>query len=300
MTTANVHTGNSFREGGRIQGIVTNSALPKYSFNAKELDEEFGMYYYEARYYKPQVFTSRDPLMNEKPWLTPYHYCSNNPTNKVDPTGMTDEYTWVKTGDGRIVYNSAVHTDADAVAAYDKGAHILAYWEEHKTKSGKTCTLEKGGIRVEGQFYKAKDEAPFFSKVGNAVRTLDEGGHSDGGNTGRITQQDVTVGLAVISAMTGVGAMAEAGMSLGAAVAFAGVINSIDDACTNANGASLSERMVKPGNENIVHTVKTVIDVTNAFYGGFNIAKSPSEIKTYETMSTIFSGVSVTDKMIKK
>ena len=28
-----------------------SSVLPKYSFNAKELDEETGMYYYEARYY---------------------------------------------------------------------------------------------------------------------------------------------------------------------------------------------------------------------------------------------------------
>ncbi|MBR6920196.1 MAG: hypothetical protein IKN37_07785, partial [Bacteroidales bacterium] len=36
-----------------------NAALPKYDFNAKELDEETGMYYYEARYYKPPVFTSR-------------------------------------------------------------------------------------------------------------------------------------------------------------------------------------------------------------------------------------------------
>ena len=38
-----------------------NGTLPKYAFNAKELDEETGMYYYEARYYKPPVFTSRDP-----------------------------------------------------------------------------------------------------------------------------------------------------------------------------------------------------------------------------------------------
>ena len=67
-----------------------NDIIPKYSFNAKELDEETGMYYYEARYYKPLVFTSRDPMMDQKPWLTPYHYCSNNPVGRVDPTGMFD------------------------------------------------------------------------------------------------------------------------------------------------------------------------------------------------------------------
>ena len=68
-----------------------NDIIPKYSFNAKELDEETGMYYYEARYYKPPVFTSRDAMMDQKPWLNPYHYCSNNPVGRVDPSGMLDD-----------------------------------------------------------------------------------------------------------------------------------------------------------------------------------------------------------------
>ena len=88
MTTANIHTGNSFGEGGRIQGIAPTAALPKYAFNAKELDEETGMYYYEARYYKPPVFTSRDPHFERYFWTTPYGYCSNNPLKYIDPTGM--------------------------------------------------------------------------------------------------------------------------------------------------------------------------------------------------------------------
>lgn len=74
--------------------------LPKYSFNAKELDEETGMYYYEARYYAPPVFISRDPLMSEKPWLSPYHYCSNNPIGRVDPSGCED---WEPDSDGNLI-----------------------------------------------------------------------------------------------------------------------------------------------------------------------------------------------------
>ncbi len=62
-------------------------AFPKYSFNAKELDEETGMYYYEARYYKPPVFTSRDPLFEKYFWMSPYAYCANNPVKYVDPSG---------------------------------------------------------------------------------------------------------------------------------------------------------------------------------------------------------------------
>ena len=65
-----------------------NGVLPKYSFNAKELDEETGMYYYEARYYAPPVFTSRDPLFEKYPTFSPYAYCANNPVKFIDPTGM--------------------------------------------------------------------------------------------------------------------------------------------------------------------------------------------------------------------
>ncbi len=62
-------------------------AFPKFSFNAKELDEKTGMYYYEARYYNPPTFTSRDPMFEKYFWMTPYAYCANNPVKYVDPSG---------------------------------------------------------------------------------------------------------------------------------------------------------------------------------------------------------------------
>ncbi len=61
--------------------------IPKYSFNAKELDEENGMYYYSARYYAPPTFISRDPMFEKYPSISPYTYCANNPLKFVDPTG---------------------------------------------------------------------------------------------------------------------------------------------------------------------------------------------------------------------
>ena len=70
-----------------------NDVIPKYSFNAKELDEETGMYYFEARYYRAPTFTSRDPLFEKYFWMSPYAYCANNPVKYVDPTGMTVEIT---------------------------------------------------------------------------------------------------------------------------------------------------------------------------------------------------------------
>ena len=69
-----------------------SSVLPKYSFNAKELDEETGMYYYEARYMAPPVFISREPLFEKYPTFSPYAYCANNPVNVIDPDGRDTVY----------------------------------------------------------------------------------------------------------------------------------------------------------------------------------------------------------------
>jgi RHS repeat-associated protein len=56
-------------------------------FNAKELDEENGMYYYGARYYAPPMFISKDPLFEKYPWMSPYAYTLNNPVKYIDPDG---------------------------------------------------------------------------------------------------------------------------------------------------------------------------------------------------------------------
>jgi RHS repeat-associated protein len=66
-----------------------NGQIPDFMFNAKELDEENGMYYYSARYYAPPVFTSRDPLFEKYPSISPYAYTLNNPLIFIDPTGRT-------------------------------------------------------------------------------------------------------------------------------------------------------------------------------------------------------------------
>ena len=60
-----------------------------YLFNAKEFDEETGMYYYGARYYDPRLslWISSDPLGEKYPNLNSYCYTACNPVNAVDPDG---------------------------------------------------------------------------------------------------------------------------------------------------------------------------------------------------------------------
>jgi RHS repeat-associated protein len=89
--------------------------IPRYLFNAKELDEESGLYYYEARYYSDEniMFTARDPLFEKYFWLSPYNYCGNNPVKYIDPTGMEviNEY--------EAAYKKAENRVNDAQKAFD-------------------------------------------------------------------------------------------------------------------------------------------------------------------------------------
>ena len=60
-----------------------------YLFNAKEFDEETGLYYYGARYYDPRLslWMSTDPKELQYPSVNTYCYVTNNPLKIKDPDG---------------------------------------------------------------------------------------------------------------------------------------------------------------------------------------------------------------------
>ena len=60
-----------------------------YLFNAKEFDEETGMYYYGARYYEPRLslWMSTDASQEKHPNITTYCYVVANPIKFIDPDG---------------------------------------------------------------------------------------------------------------------------------------------------------------------------------------------------------------------
>ena len=124
-----------------------NDVIPKYSFNAKELDEETGMYYFEARYYRAPTFISRDPHFERYFWHSPYTYCYNNPLKHVDPTGK----------DGLVVVNDE-NKSLTVKATYfvqSKGNDKMAYTaEEIKTMQNDINEFLNGqGYNVtEGQY----------------------------------------------------------------------------------------------------------------------------------------------------
>jgi RHS repeat-associated protein len=81
-----------FGESLITQHANTGGYSTSFRFNAKELDEETGNYYYGARYYNPKwsIWLGVDPLASERSWLTPYNFVSYNPIMRIDPDGNLD------------------------------------------------------------------------------------------------------------------------------------------------------------------------------------------------------------------
>ena len=60
-----------------------------YLFNAKEFDEETGLYYYGARYYDSRlaIFYTTDRYAEKYPWQSAYSYAGGNPIKFIDVNG---------------------------------------------------------------------------------------------------------------------------------------------------------------------------------------------------------------------
>src|SRR5204863_8905708 len=81
-----------------VERNAVNNALgyPQYNltyrYTGQALDDDTGLYFYNARYYDPELgrFVQPDtivPSPGDPQSLNRYTYCLNNPLNYVDPSG---------------------------------------------------------------------------------------------------------------------------------------------------------------------------------------------------------------------
>jgi RHS repeat-associated protein len=101
-----------------------------YLFNAKELDEETGLYYYGARYYdsKASLWLGVDPMWEKYQGISVFAYCANNPIRYIDPTGMD----WYQDEGGNTIWyegseNKEGYTNIGANYTYREGNLTLTY-----------------------------------------------------------------------------------------------------------------------------------------------------------------------------
>ena len=103
-----------------------------YLFNAKEFDEETGMYYYGAKYYEPRLslWMSVDPLEEKYYNSSSYAYCNNNPIRFIDPDGRKLLFASGTTEAFKQKFRAAImylheHNADGIIAQIDKSSTII-------------------------------------------------------------------------------------------------------------------------------------------------------------------------------
>jgi RHS repeat-associated protein len=147
------------------QNVAGGWSTP-YQFNAKELDDLTGMYYYGARYYDPTVgiWHGVDPLADKYPNISPYTYVANNPIRYIDPDGR---WIYDQQKDGSYKIRTGVKNDG--------GANVHTYNERNGTvhifnqKEKTFVTIKPGQVERMAAAREAKQKA-VVSAIGNGIK----------------------------------------------------------------------------------------------------------------------------------
>ncbi|MFA7379434.1 MAG: RHS repeat-associated core domain-containing protein [Bacteroidia bacterium] len=112
---------------GKLLRFYMKDQPERYQSTHHERDQQTGYDYRWARFSDPDIgrFLSVDPMAHGRPEMTPYHFVSNNPINRIDPDGRWDD--WVQGADGNV--------------RWDKDANSQATTKAKETYLGKTLTF---------------------------------------------------------------------------------------------------------------------------------------------------------------
>ncbi len=144
-------------------GFEAQSDPNKYLYNGKELQDEFGLEWYDygARFYDPAIgrFMTQDRFAEKYLSMTPYQYGANNPIRYIDING---DSLWISYQGNNILYENGNLYNADGSSYIGAGVK--------KDKDGNVKTKKDGSVKL---------KYGFLSKTVSALNTI--GGTESGG-----------------------------------------------------------------------------------------------------------------------
>ncbi|ULQ59742.1 RHS domain-containing protein [Brucepastera parasyntrophica] len=125
------------------------------SYTGKELDEDTGLYYFNARWYDSSLgkFITEDPARDGTNW---YEYCRNNPLKYVDPDGLD---AWEHTNEWNDEYINGYKEYVEAkIAKYQESGEkftcedlALGVLIDYASEKGLPVSIENGkGVHYSG------------------------------------------------------------------------------------------------------------------------------------------------------
>jgi RHS repeat-associated protein len=154
----------------------TYSQTNKYLYNGKEMQDEFGLgwYDFQARFYDPAIVrtTTQDPHAENYYSESPYSFMGNNPIVNIDPTGM-DWFYYKKESEEEATWN------------WHKGSeynHTYTYSENGEEKTG-NIALQGSEYLVEYSITGTNDEGASVGTI-NVFKQQDIVASQDGVFTG--------------------------------------------------------------------------------------------------------------------
>ena len=290
-----------------------NTGEYRYFFNGQEADNEvFGevaLHAFEFRMHDARLgrFWSVDPLAAKYPWNSTYVFAENSPIGYLELEGLE------KIQFGKVSINFT-NLNKDQVRAT-----LSKYYDFHH---GNIKAKEVMQTDNDNEYWKVSDMSDSYMRsigtrivkfnmdksttlsdnvrmnVGQFItRYGDLEGHNDGSNSGRITREDLIVGFAIVSAMTGIGAMVETGFSI---LGTLSIMNSIDDIVgIFTNGQESFSQNCFSSNKNGVNIAKTVMSAGSAGKGAIKIKNNVSNGNYFGIMSMTMDMLSTGDNVNK-
>jgi RHS repeat-associated protein len=167
--TPDIVTANDYYPFGMMmpgRKYTATTSKYRYGFNGKENDNdvkgvEGGQQDYGLRIYDPRLgrFLSVDPLTDEYPWYSPYHFAGNSPIANIDLDGGEPKPATGGTQEGQTETTSEKkYAPSDCNCAESEGYTVSQNWHWHSggLSTGRT---EKGGaiITTQAGWYSAED-----------------------------------------------------------------------------------------------------------------------------------------------